>query len=157
MKIDMNTGKKIAAWMQEKVKRFQCPVCQHLVWNVSEDIFTLTSDTGPFKPKAVFTLECASCASLTFFNAAPMGIAATPTKEPVMQAKNSAGDLDFDASLAEIQQQLQKHPSAWLTRIRNDPAEFAKLDQEIHEAFAQLADKMVASLKAATAGASGKK
>ena len=74
MKVDIDFGLKIASWMKDKVKRFQCPVCQHLVWNSSEDIYTLTSATGPFKPKAVVTLQCANCANLTFFDAATVGL-----------------------------------------------------------------------------------
>jgi RNase P subunit RPR2 len=74
MKVDNESAQKIAAWMTDKVKRFQCPVCQHWVWNSSEDVYVLTSDSGPFTPKPVVALQCASCASLTFFDAASMGI-----------------------------------------------------------------------------------
>jgi len=73
MKIDMESARKIAAWMEDKVRRFQCPVCQHLVWNAS-DIYSLTSVSGASKPKAVVTLQCANCASLTLFDAATIGI-----------------------------------------------------------------------------------
>jgi RNase P subunit RPR2 len=76
MKVDNDSAQKIAAWMKEKIRRFQCPVCQHLTWNSSEDLYTLTCDSGPFKPKALVTLQCANCAALTFFDAASMGIVA---------------------------------------------------------------------------------
>ena len=151
MKVDMDAGLKIAAWMKDKIKRFQCPVCQHLVWNTSEDIYTLTSDSGPFKPKGVVTLQCANCASLTFFDAASIGIAAIPTTEVKMEMKNSPTDALLAPVLDEIQQHFQKHPPAWLSLLKNDPASLAKLDQEIHLVFAHLADKMVAGLKAASA------
>lgn len=156
MKVDIDAGLKIAAWMKEKIKRFQCPVCQHLVWNTSEDIYTLTCDAGPFNPKGVVTLQCANCASLTFFDAASIGIVAsvsTPNKEVHMEMKDGPASEDLDPVVAEIQQHFQNHPKAWLSRLQNDPAALAKLDQEVHLAFAHLADKMVAGLKAATAGA----
>jgi RNase P subunit RPR2 len=70
MIVDMKVAQKIATWMKEKVRKFQCPVCQHLVWNTSEEIYTLTSDSGLSKPKGVVTLQCENCASLTFFDAA---------------------------------------------------------------------------------------
>lgn len=76
MKVDIDSGLKMAAWMRDKVKRFQCPVCQHLVWNTSEDIYTLTCASGQPERKDVVTMQCASCASLTFFDAASIGIVA---------------------------------------------------------------------------------
>src|ERR1051325_1748503 len=154
MKDDMDSGMKIAAWMKEKIKRFQCPVCQHLVWNTSEEIYSLTSDSGPCKPRGVVTLQCANCASLTFFDAASMGIVASVpilNKDVHMETTASEG---LDPLVAEIQQHLKKHPGDWLKRLQNDPAGAAKLDQEIHLAFAHLADRMVAGLMAAAAGPS---
>jgi RNase P subunit RPR2 len=76
MKVDIESGQKIATWMKDRVRRFQCPVCQHLTWNSSEDIYSLTSASGPSVRKAVVTLQCANCASLTFFDAASIGIVA---------------------------------------------------------------------------------
>jgi hypothetical protein len=57
--------------------------------------------------------------------------------------------------LAEIQEHLQKHPMEWLKSLRQDPNGLAKLDQEIHRAFAHMADRMVAGLVAAMADVPG--
>ena len=74
MKGESGSGLKIGAWMKDEFKQYECPGCQHVVWNSSEDIYTLTCATGPFKTKAVVTLQCANCANLTFFDAATVGI-----------------------------------------------------------------------------------
>ena len=74
-----------------------------------------------------------------------------------MELKDITGGGGIDPVLAEIQEHLQNHPYKWLTRLQSNPAELAKLDAEIHQAFANLADKMVAGLKVAAAVASGKK
>lgn len=155
MKVDMDSGVKIATWMKEKVAKFQCPVCQHLVWNTSEDIYTLTADSGPCKPKGVVTLQCANCASLTFFDAASIGIVAAapkPKSDVHVEMMDTLASAGFDPLVAEIQQHLNNQ-KGWLTRLQNDPAIHAKLDEEIHLVFANLADKMVAGLKAAVAAA----
>jgi hypothetical protein len=55
--------------------------------------------------------------------------------------------------VAEIQERLQTHPKEWLKALQQDPSRFADLEQEIHRAFAQMADRVVAGLLAqATVG-----
>jgi hypothetical protein len=56
--------------------------------------------------------------------------------------------------LTQIQQRLQARPQEWLAALQQDPARFADLEKEIHRAFAQMADQVVAGLLAeATADA----
>jgi hypothetical protein len=54
----------------------------------------------------------------------------------------------IDPVVAEIQQRLQTHPKEWLKALQQDPGRFANLEQEIHRAFAQMADRVVAGLLA---------
>jgi hypothetical protein len=52
------------------------------------------------------------------------------------------------SALAEIQQRLRSHPDEWLEALENNPAGFADLEKEIHRAFDQMADRVVAGLLA---------
>jgi hypothetical protein len=54
-------------------------------------------------------------------------------------------------ALQQIQQQLAAHQQAWAERLTRDPAAFAQLEPQIHEAFGQLADRLAASLLAQAA------
>ena len=74
-----------------------------------------------------------------------------------MELREITGGGGIDSVLAEIQEHLKNHPQQWLTRLRTNPAELDKLDAEIHLAFTNLANKMVAGLKAAAAVVADKK
>jgi hypothetical protein len=50
--------------------------------------------------------------------------------------------------LAEIQQRLRADPKEWLKALEQNPGGLANLEQEIHRAFAQMADRVVAGLLA---------
>lgn len=54
----------------------------------------------------------------------------------------------IDFALAEIHQRLQADPQAWLKSLEQNPGGLANLEQEIHRAFAQMADHVVAGLLA---------
>jgi hypothetical protein len=54
-------------------------------------------------------------------------------------------------ALQQIQQQLAAHQRAWAEQLARDPAAFAQLEPQIHQAFEQLADRLVASLLAQAA------
>ena len=54
----------------------------------------------------------------------------------------------IDPVVAEIQQRLQAHPKEWLKALQQNPGGLANLEQEIHRAFAQMADHVVAGLLA---------
>ena len=70
-----------------------------------------------------------------------------------MESKNGTALTGIDPVVAEIQQRLQTGPKEWLRALQQDPGKFANLEQEIHLAFTQMADRVVAGLLAqATAG-----
>jgi hypothetical protein len=54
----------------------------------------------------------------------------------------------MDPVLAEIQQRLGSYPKEWLKALQQNPGGFANLEQDIHHAFAQMADRIVAGLLA---------
>ena len=70
-----------------------------------------------------------------------------------MESKSGPAVSGIDPVLAEIQGRLQVQPQEWLKALQQDPGKFANLEQEIHGAFARMADLVVAGLLAqATAG-----
>jgi hypothetical protein len=70
-----------------------------------------------------------------------------------MEDKNAAALSGIDPILTAIQQRLQTRPKDWLQKLQQNPSTFADLEQEIHRAFAQMADQVVAGLLAeSTAG-----
>ena len=52
--------------------------------------------------------------------------------------------------LAQIRQRLQARPKEWLVALQQDPGKFADVEKEVHRAFAQMADQVVAGLLAET-------
>lgn len=68
-----------------------------------------------------------------------------------MDNKNILTPTGIEPVLAEIQQHLQSHPMEWLKSLRKDPSGRAKLEVEIRQAFAHMADKVIAGLVAAMA------
>jgi hypothetical protein len=70
-----------------------------------------------------------------------------------MESKGAPTLSGIEPVLTEIQQRLQAQPREWLKALQQDPGRFADLEQEIHGAFARMADRVVAGLLAqATAG-----
>jgi hypothetical protein len=67
-----------------------------------------------------------------------------------MESKNGKVVSGIDPILAEIQQRLQADPKAWLKALEQNPGGLANLEHEIHRAFAQMADRVVAGLLAQT-------
>ena len=57
-------------------------------------------------------------------------------------------------ALVQLQQHLAVQQQIWSDRLTQDPAAFSQLEQEVHLAFGQLADRFVASLLAQAAQAS---
>jgi hypothetical protein len=55
---------------------------------------------------------------------------------------------DVDEVLRQVQQQLQQQQGKWLAQLRDQPAQFADLEAQIHQAFQALADQVVAGLLA---------
>lgn len=53
-----------------------------------------------------------------------------------------------DQALQQIHTQLQAQQALWAEQLARDPAAFGQLEAHIHQAFGQLADRLVASLLA---------
>lgn len=71
-----------------------------------------------------------------------------------MENKKAAALSGMDPVLAAIQERLQTRPKDWLEKLQQDPGTFCDVEKEIHGAFAQMADQVVAGLLAeATADA----
>ena len=51
-------------------------------------------------------------------------------------------------TLQQIHDQLLTQQQRWADQLANDPASFAQLEPQVHHAFQQLADRLVASLLA---------
>lgn len=61
---------------------------------------------------------------------------------------------NVDEVLRQVQQQLQEQQGKWLAQLRDQPAQFADLEAQIHQTFQALADQVVAGVLAqATAAA----
>lgn len=54
----------------------------------------------------------------------------------------------IDPVLAEIHTRLQADPPAWLKSLEQNPGGFVDLEHEVHRAFSQMADRLVAGLLA---------
>lgn len=65
-----------------------------------------------------------------------------------MESTNGKLVSGIDPVLAEIQQRLRADPKEWLKALEQNPGGLANLEQEIHRAFAQMADRVVAGLLA---------
>ena len=65
-----------------------------------------------------------------------------------MESKNGTVLAGIDPVLAQIQQGLQARPKEWLVALQQNPGKFADVEKEIHRAFAQMADQVVAGLLA---------
>jgi len=71
----------------------------------------------------------------------------------VRMGKKDATLKGIDPVLTEIQKRLQTDPREWLHSLREDPGSFVDLEKNVHQAFQQMADQVVAGLLAqATAG-----
>lgn len=71
-----------------------------------------------------------------------------------VESKKGTVVTGIDPVLTQIQKRLQARPKEWLVTLQQDPGKFADLEKEVHHAFAQMADQVVAGLLAeATAGA----
>jgi len=57
---------------------------------------------------------------------------------------------DPERTIQEIRDQLAAQQKIWAEKLGRDPACFAELEPQVHEAFQQFADRLVASLLAQT-------
>jgi hypothetical protein len=65
-----------------------------------------------------------------------------------MESKTGKAVSGMDPVLAEIQQGLKTRPQEWLKALKQDPGRLANLEQEVHSAFARMADRVLAGLLA---------
>lgn len=66
-----------------------------------------------------------------------------------MESKNAAVLSGIEPVLATIRQRLQTRPNDWLEVLQQNPGKFGDLEKEVHRAFAEMADQVVAGLLAA--------
>jgi hypothetical protein len=72
-----------------------------------------------------------------------------------VQDKKAKPLSGVEPALAEVLARLQKHPEAWLEKLRADPGSFADLEKSVHRAFQEMADQVVAGLLAEVTGPAG--
>jgi len=65
-----------------------------------------------------------------------------------MEGQKGPALTGIDPVLSDIQQRLQGQPKVWLKTLEQNPDSFANLEKEIHHAFTQMADRVVAGLLA---------
>jgi len=65
-----------------------------------------------------------------------------------MESKQGPVLTGIDPVLIQIQQRLRARPKEWLARLQRNPGKLADVEQEVHRAFAQMADQVVAGLLA---------
>jgi hypothetical protein len=65
-----------------------------------------------------------------------------------LQSKTGPLIPSGDDLLRSLREQTEALQSQWRDRLAHDPAEFARLEVEIHDHFRRLADQMTASLLA---------
>src|SRR3954471_18872868 len=63
-----------------------------------------------------------------------------------LQSKTGPLIPSGDDLLRRLREQTEALQSQWRDRLAHDPAEFARLEVEIHDHFRRLADQMTASL-----------
>jgi predicted ArsR family transcriptional regulator len=74
--------------------------------------------------------------------------------EVCVQGKCGPMVKNVDEVLRQVQQQLQEQQGKWVAQLRDQPAQFADLEAQIHQTFQALADQVVAGVLAqATAAA----
>ena len=65
-----------------------------------------------------------------------------------LQKKQTTPLRGIEPVLTVIQGRLDKEPQAWLKQLQADPGAFADLEKNVHRAFQQMADQVVAGLLA---------
>jgi hypothetical protein len=65
-----------------------------------------------------------------------------------LQKKDTPPLRGIEPVLTAIQGRLDKEPQAWLKQLQADPGAFADLEKNVHRAFQQMADQVMAGLLA---------
>jgi hypothetical protein len=64
------------------------------------------------------------------------------------ESKDGEVHKGIDQARAEIERRLKLQPNEWLKALCKSPGEFVDIEQQVHLAFKQMADEMVAGLLA---------
>ena len=54
----------------------------------------------------------------------------------------------IEPALTAIEERLHREPQAWLTQLQSRPGSFTDLERDVHRAFQQMADQVIAGLLA---------
>lgn len=65
-----------------------------------------------------------------------------------METKKATVVTGIDPVLSQIQERLRARPKEWLAALQNEPGRFVDVEKDVHRAFAQMADQVVAGLLA---------
>jgi hypothetical protein len=65
-----------------------------------------------------------------------------------LESKKAAPLSGIEPVLTAIEQRLHREPVAWLKQLQARPGSFIDLEKEVHRAFQQMADQVVAGLLA---------
>lgn len=69
-----------------------------------------------------------------------------------MESKKATVVTGIDPVLSQIQERLRVRPKEWLAALQNEPGTFVDVEKDVHRAFAQMADQVVAGLLAEATG-----
>jgi hypothetical protein len=62
--------------------------------------------------------------------------------------KKAAPLSGIEPALTAIEKRLHREPQAWLTQLQSRPGSFTDLERDVHRAFQQMADQVIAGLLA---------
>jgi len=65
-----------------------------------------------------------------------------------LEKKHKTPLRGIEPVLTAIQGRLDEEPQTWLEQLQANPSSFADLEKNVHRAFQQMADQMVAGLLA---------
>jgi hypothetical protein len=65
-----------------------------------------------------------------------------------LESKTATRLSGIEPVLTAIEQRLHDAPTAWLQQLQTRPGSFADLEKDVHQAFQQMADQVVAGLLA---------
>lgn len=65
-----------------------------------------------------------------------------------LESKKATPLSGIEPVLAAIEQRLHREPEVWLKQLQVRPGSFVDLEKDVHRAFQQMADQVVAGLLA---------
>jgi hypothetical protein len=70
-----------------------------------------------------------------------------------LESKKATPLSGIEPVLTSIEERLHREPFAWLKQLQSHPGSFANLEKDVHRAFQQMADQVVAGLLAQSTAA----